>query len=107
MTEQTSSSTVDALPAESAAFARRNVLYDEEKVRALRKQGVEAERADKWDDATEAYSKALEVWYAEIRSFKREIAMSDLQFPPPISLPWSCTDTLCYNLFGIIRFANT
>lgn len=88
MAEQSSSSSVDALPAESAAFARRNVHYDEEQVRTLRKQGVEAERADKWEDATEAYSKALEVWYAEIRPLKRENAMSDLQFPPPAW--WPC-----------------
>lgn len=34
--------------------------YPEEEVRALREQGVAAEKADKWEDAAECYSRALE-----------------------------------------------
>lgn len=37
--------------------------YSEEEVRALRSKGIEAEKGDKWEEATEAYSHALELWY--------------------------------------------
>lgn len=66
MADQSSSSTTEAQVASSSVVPKSNAIYDEEKVQALRKQGIEAELADKWEDAAEYYSKALELWYVEI-----------------------------------------
>lgn len=63
MAESSSSSTggvqVPAVP----LAADKGGNYSEEEVRALRSKGIEAEKGDKWEEATEAYSHALELWY--------------------------------------------
>lgn len=87
MADQSSSTTVDTQTSSSSAFAPRNVAYNAEQVRGLLRQGVEAEHADKWEDATEFYSKALEQWYAEIPLFKRTPRPIRKEFPPPSSHP--------------------
>lgn len=39
------------------------IVFDEAEVKALRQQGVDAEKADNWGDAAELYSRALEKAY--------------------------------------------
>ena len=66
MADQSSSSSgaepsVTVVPQEAT-----NIVFDEAEVKALRQQGVDAEKADNWSDAAEFYSRALEKAYVQL-----------------------------------------
>lgn len=61
---ESSSSSTGGVQAPAVPLAGGNGgNYSEDEVRALRSKGIEAEKEDKWEEATEAYSRALELWY--------------------------------------------
>lgn len=68
MSDQTSSSSTGVQPAAAPVEAAKPHAYSEQEVRALRQQGLDSEREDKWEEAAEHYSRALEVWYVRNQS---------------------------------------
>ena len=63
MADSTSSSSTSAQPIPAPLVPASAQPYPENEVRELRAQGIEEERADKWEAAAETYSRALELAY--------------------------------------------